>query len=189
MLDSVAGHAPPPPEMPEFTMYFASKHAVTVLTEGLRREILNLKANIRVAVYIYIFLFNNTNSFNIMIFIISSQNTLVGTFTTSFSTNATPNIYIYIYDLIIQTSNKKNKIVLPKVAEWLIFYSCNIYVYTYLHTSEEIPFDSRLINKFLFPFGVTLTSDDSTLDGAPSLANNRIRVTFSIKIYLKSLEK
>ena len=67
-VNSVAGHAPPPPEMPEFTMYFASKHAVTVLTEGLRREILNLKANIRVAVYIYIYIciqsYNNINVIN-----------------------------------------------------------------------------------------------------------------------------
>jgi short-subunit dehydrogenase len=44
---SMAGHFPPR----DFAaMYFATKHAVTTLTEGLRREIIKLKSKIRVTV-------------------------------------------------------------------------------------------------------------------------------------------
>jgi short-subunit dehydrogenase len=44
---SVAGHVPPGDSV---AMYFATKHAVTALTEGLRREIIKLKSKIRVTV-------------------------------------------------------------------------------------------------------------------------------------------
>ncbi|GFG29135.1 hypothetical protein Cfor_12660, partial [Coptotermes formosanus] len=42
---NVAGHVPPGDSV---AMYFATKHAVTALTEGLRREIIKLKSKIRV---------------------------------------------------------------------------------------------------------------------------------------------
>jgi NADP-dependent 3-hydroxy acid dehydrogenase YdfG len=48
-LNSVLGHIVPPAEL-GFSMYTASKHAVTALTEGLRRELVNLKSKIRVTV-------------------------------------------------------------------------------------------------------------------------------------------
>ncbi|XP_069683455.1 farnesol dehydrogenase-like [Periplaneta americana] len=44
-INSVAGHMPSPGR---FTMYFATKHAVTALTEGLRRELVQQKSKIRV---------------------------------------------------------------------------------------------------------------------------------------------
>ncbi|PNF26478.1 Farnesol dehydrogenase [Cryptotermes secundus] len=44
-INSVAGHIPPGEA---YAMYYATKHAVTVLTEGLRRELVNLKSKIRV---------------------------------------------------------------------------------------------------------------------------------------------
>lgn len=44
-INSMAGHIPPPEY---YAMYFATKHAVTALTEGLRKEILKLKSKIRV---------------------------------------------------------------------------------------------------------------------------------------------
>lgn len=46
-INSVAGHIILPAECP-FFMYSASKHAVTALTEGLRRELVKLKSKIRV---------------------------------------------------------------------------------------------------------------------------------------------
>lgn len=46
-INSTLGHAVPPAEM-GFSMYSSSKHAVTALTEGLRRELINLKSKIRV---------------------------------------------------------------------------------------------------------------------------------------------
>lgn len=49
LLHSTLGHYLPPAEI-GLTMYAASKHAVTALTEGLRRELLNLKSKIRVTV-------------------------------------------------------------------------------------------------------------------------------------------
>ena len=44
------------PQIPEFAMYYASKHAVTVLTEGLRKELQILKSKIRITVIYNIFL-------------------------------------------------------------------------------------------------------------------------------------
>lgn len=46
-VNSTLGHVVPPAEV-GLSMYSASKHAVTMLTEGLRQEILNLKSKIRV---------------------------------------------------------------------------------------------------------------------------------------------
>ena len=40
----------PSVEMNQSTMYHASKHAVTVLTDGLRKELVSLNSNIRVTV-------------------------------------------------------------------------------------------------------------------------------------------
>ncbi|XP_069683457.1 farnesol dehydrogenase-like [Periplaneta americana] len=44
-INSVAGHRPP---SGRFTMYSGTKHAVTALTEGLRRELVQQKSKIRV---------------------------------------------------------------------------------------------------------------------------------------------
>jgi NADP+-dependent farnesol dehydrogenase len=44
-INSIAGHLPP---FEGLRMYGASKHAVTVLTEGLRQELVKQKSNIRV---------------------------------------------------------------------------------------------------------------------------------------------
>ncbi|PNF26475.1 Farnesol dehydrogenase [Cryptotermes secundus] len=44
-INSVGGHVPP---REFYAMFSASKHAVTALTEGLRRELVNLKSKIRV---------------------------------------------------------------------------------------------------------------------------------------------
>jgi len=44
-INSMAGHIPP---REYYAMYFATKHAVTALTEGLRRELVKLKSKIRV---------------------------------------------------------------------------------------------------------------------------------------------
>ncbi|KAJ9585028.1 hypothetical protein L9F63_020638 [Diploptera punctata] len=44
-INSVAGHVPPGDAA---VIYFASKHAVTVLTEGLRRELIKQNSKIRV---------------------------------------------------------------------------------------------------------------------------------------------
>ncbi|XP_069685857.1 farnesol dehydrogenase-like [Periplaneta americana] len=44
-INSICGHTPPSPTS---VMYYASKHAVTALTEGLRRELVNQKSKIRV---------------------------------------------------------------------------------------------------------------------------------------------
>jgi short-subunit dehydrogenase len=45
---SIAGHYDV--SAPGFHMYSASKHAVTALTEGLRKELVNRHSNIRVTV-------------------------------------------------------------------------------------------------------------------------------------------
>ncbi|KAK7864246.1 hypothetical protein R5R35_009514 [Gryllus longicercus] len=45
---SMAGHHAPPPEALGWGMYYASKHAVRVLTEGLRKELVAAKSRIRV---------------------------------------------------------------------------------------------------------------------------------------------
>ena len=50
-LFSVAGHKMPRTIFPIY-MYAASKHAVTILTEGLRRELAEQNSNIRVTVSI-----------------------------------------------------------------------------------------------------------------------------------------
>ncbi|XP_069683463.1 farnesol dehydrogenase-like [Periplaneta americana] len=44
-INSICGHTPPAAGV---GMYYASKHAVTALTEGLRRELVNQKSKIRV---------------------------------------------------------------------------------------------------------------------------------------------
>ncbi|KDR14279.1 hypothetical protein L798_11728, partial [Zootermopsis nevadensis] len=44
-INSVAGHIPP---QDYFCMYAATKHAITILTEGLRRELVARDSNIRV---------------------------------------------------------------------------------------------------------------------------------------------
>ncbi|PSN44167.1 Farnesol dehydrogenase [Blattella germanica] len=44
-INSVAGHAPP---MDLYCMYSATKHAVTALTEGLRKQLIKQKSKIRV---------------------------------------------------------------------------------------------------------------------------------------------
>jgi short-subunit dehydrogenase len=46
---SILGHIP---ALDMYAMYAASKHAVTALTEGLRRELVSLKSKIRVSVSI-----------------------------------------------------------------------------------------------------------------------------------------
>ncbi|KAK7864243.1 hypothetical protein R5R35_009511 [Gryllus longicercus] len=45
-ISSIAAHVNP--FVPQFSMYFASKHAVRVLTEGLRKELVAAKSKIRV---------------------------------------------------------------------------------------------------------------------------------------------
>ncbi|PSN53616.1 Farnesol dehydrogenase [Blattella germanica] len=45
-INSILGHIPPPNE--RIAMYTASKHAVTALTEGLRRDLVNKKSKIRI---------------------------------------------------------------------------------------------------------------------------------------------
>lgn len=47
---SICGHTLPTTPGASMSMYYASKHAVTVLTEGLRQELNGLKSKIRVAV-------------------------------------------------------------------------------------------------------------------------------------------
>jgi len=47
VLCSMAGHRLPSKEV---TFYSATKHAVTALTEGLRRELVEAKSHIRVSV-------------------------------------------------------------------------------------------------------------------------------------------
>ena len=49
---SIAGHNLPSIERVQSTGYMASKHAVTVLTDGLRKELVSLKSKIRVTVNI-----------------------------------------------------------------------------------------------------------------------------------------
>ncbi|PSN29953.1 Dehydrogenase/reductase SDR family member 11, partial [Blattella germanica] len=44
-INSCGGHVPP---IDHYAMYFATKHAVTALTEGLRKELMAKKSNIRV---------------------------------------------------------------------------------------------------------------------------------------------
>ncbi|PSN43222.1 hypothetical protein C0J52_17259 [Blattella germanica] len=51
-INSIAGHTMPNTSL-AVHMYGASKHAVTVLTEGLRRELVNQKSKIRVTVSIH----------------------------------------------------------------------------------------------------------------------------------------
>ncbi|XP_069683473.1 dehydrogenase/reductase SDR family member 11-like [Periplaneta americana] len=46
-INSTLGHSVPPAEL-GFSMYTASKHAVTALTEALRKELTNMKTKIRV---------------------------------------------------------------------------------------------------------------------------------------------
>ena len=45
--------------LPSTAMYSASKHAVLLLTEGLRKEVVQLKTKIRVAVSVEFFSFCN----------------------------------------------------------------------------------------------------------------------------------